>query len=233
MWKQTVCMHHWVSDTLTGRTRVCNKAATEMLLRRWLNTLKKLVEEYDLTVDVVLVPSNKNMANQLTRVPQWLFTAIKMENGPMPLIDAIHVDELDADQIMAIHRSSGHPRARHTTYFVRRICPATPRAAIKMAIRTCEECESIDPAPVHWEKGTLEVDDNWQRLGMNITYYGAHHFLTLTDYAPFLNLEAIAKTRLCKRDSPAEDPKEFVWWATFEKHNSVFWMWPTTRTPYR
>ena len=64
------------------------------------------------------------------------------------------------------------------------ICPATLRAAIKMAIRTCEECQSIDLAPVHWEKGTLEVDDNWQRLGMDITHYGAHHFLMLTDCGP-------------------------------------------------
>ena len=68
---------------------------------------------------------------------------MKMENEPKPLIGAIHVDEL----IMAIHRSSGHLGVWHTTYFIRRICPATPRAAVKMAIRTCEECQSIDPAP--------------------------------------------------------------------------------------
>ena len=59
----SVCAHYWVSDTLTERTQVCTKAATEMLIRRRLNTLKKLVEEYELTVDVVLVSSNKNMAD--------------------------------------------------------------------------------------------------------------------------------------------------------------------------
>ena len=58
------------------------KAAIEMLIRRRLNTLKKLVEEYELTVDGVLVPSNKNMADRLTKVPQRWFTAMKMENGP-------------------------------------------------------------------------------------------------------------------------------------------------------
>ena len=111
-------------------------------------------------MDVVLVPSNKNMADRLTRVPQRWFTTMKMENRPKSLIGAIHVDELNADQVMAMHRSSGHPGVQRTTYFVRRICPATPRAAVMMAIRTCEECQSIDPAPVHWEKGTLEVNDN-------------------------------------------------------------------------
>ena len=149
-----------------------------MLIRRQLNTLKKLVEEYELIVGMVLVPSNKNMANRLMRVPQQWFTAIKMENGPKSLICAIHVDELDADQIMAIHRSSGHPGVQHTTYSVRRICPATPRAAVKITIRTCEECPSTSPLG----KGTLEVDDNWQR--MDITHYGAHHFLMLTDCGP-------------------------------------------------
>ena len=42
----------------------------EMLIRRWLNTLKELMEEYKLTVDVILVPSNKHMADWLTKVPQ-------------------------------------------------------------------------------------------------------------------------------------------------------------------
>ena len=110
-----------------------------------------------MTVDMVLVPSNKNMADQLMRVPQRWFIAMKMENGPKPLISAILMDELNADQIIAIHRSSGHLGMQCTIYFIRRICPATPRAAIKIAIRTCEECQSIEPAPFHWEKGTLEV----------------------------------------------------------------------------
>ena len=123
---------------------------------------------------------------------------MKMENGPKPLISTIHVDELNADQIMAIHISSGHPGVRCTTYFARRICPVTPRPAVKIAIRTCEECQSIDPAPVHWEKGTLEVDDKWQRVGMDIT----HPSFPNTHR---LNLEAIDKARLCKHDLPAGD----------------------------
>ena len=37
------------------------------------------------------------------------------------------------------------------------------------------------PALINWEKGKLEVNRNWQRLGMDITHYGANHFLTFTD----------------------------------------------------
>ena len=48
----------------------------------------------------------------------------------------------------------------------------------------CEECQSIDPAPIQWEKGKAEVNRNWQRLGMDITHYSTHHFLMLTDCGP-------------------------------------------------
>ena len=101
-------------------------------------------------------------------------------NGPVLLIGTICLDELDADQIMSIHINSGHPGVQCTTYFVRRVCPSIIKAAIRSAIRVCEECQSIDPVPIHWEKGRLEVNGNWQTLGMDIMYYGVHHFLTLT-----------------------------------------------------
>ncbi len=86
---------------------------------------------------------------------------MKKENRPGPLIDTAHIDKLDASQIMASHRGSRHPGVR--------------QAAIKSAIWMCEECQSIDPAPIQWEKGKLEVNRNWQRLVMDITHYSTHH----------------------------------------------------------
>ena len=160
------------------------KAACEMLIRRRLNTLKDLVEEYHLTMDVTLVPSTLNLADRLTRVPQRWFDAMKRGNRPEPLIGATQVDELNADQILTIHRNSGHSGVQCTTYFFRKVCPPTTKAAVKSAIQSCEECQSIDPAPIHWQKGKLEVSENWQRRGMDITHYGACHFLTLTDCGP-------------------------------------------------
>ena len=85
---------------------------------------------------------------------------MKKENGPEPLIGAAHGDELDASQIMATHRGSGHPGVRRTTYLVMRIFPTIAKAAVKLAIRMCEECQSIDSAPIQWEKGKLEVNRN-------------------------------------------------------------------------
>ena len=146
----SACVYHWVSDTLTGRARVRTKATSEIFIRRRLNTLKDLVEEYHVTVDVTLVPSTLNLADRLTRVPQRWFDTMKRGNGPEPLIGATQVDELNADQILTIHRNSGHSGVRCTTYFVRKVCPPTTKAAVRSAIRSCEEYQSIDPAPIHW-----------------------------------------------------------------------------------
>ena len=180
----SACIYHWVSDTLTGRVRVRTKVASEMLIRRQLNTLKDLVEEYHLTVDVTLVPSTLNLADRLTRVTQRWFDAMKRGNRPEPLIGATQVDELNEDKILTICRNSGHSGVQRTTYFIRKICPSTTKATIRSAIRTCEECQSIDPAPIHWQKGKLEVSENWQRLGVDIMHYGAHYLLMLTDCGP-------------------------------------------------
>ena len=129
-----------------------------MLIRKRLSTLKELVKEYALTVDVTLVPSTQNIADRLTRVPQRWFEAMKKENGLESLIGAAHANKLDASQIIAIHRGSGNPGVRCTTYFVWRICTTIAKAAVKAAIRMCEECQSIDPAPIQWEKGKLKAN---------------------------------------------------------------------------
>ena len=45
------------------------------------------------------------------------------------------------------------------------------KAAVWTVVRTCEKCQSIDLAPVHWKVGKLDVRDNWRRVGMDITHY--------------------------------------------------------------
>lgn len=132
---------------------------------------------------------------------------MKKENGPGLLIGAVHLDELDAGQIMPTHRSSGHPEVRRTTYFARRVCPAGTKAGIISGklIQTCEECQSIILALIHWEKVNLETNRNYQKFGMDIMHHGSRHFLTLTAVSRVLDLESVGKTRLGNHDSTAED----------------------------
>ena len=66
-------VHRWITDGLTGKARLKTKAASEMLIRRWVGIVMELVREYNLELSVTLVPSKENKADALTRVPQhWL-----------------------------------------------------------------------------------------------------------------------------------------------------------------
>lgn len=59
------------------------KAVNKILIRRRLDTLMKLVNEYVLSMDVTLVKSSQNKADQLTSVPQRWIDAIKRNTEPV------------------------------------------------------------------------------------------------------------------------------------------------------
>ena len=180
----SLCVYHCLSNTLTGKARVRTKATSEMLIRRRLVIVKHLVDEYSLQVDITLVQSEQNLTDKLTRMPKRWIDIMKQGSNPPQLTCAVLTDQLTPEQIHVIHRKSGHPGIHQTTYFVQRVCPTTTKATIKAVIHSYEECQRIDPAPTWWEKGKLEVEGNWCRIGMDITHYDGKHFLTLTDCGP-------------------------------------------------
>ena len=111
-----------------------------------------------------------------TKLCWRMVTGCDQRTTPTPLIGALNVDKLDADQIMSLHRNSEHPGVQRAIYFISRVCLPITKAAVRSAIWACEECQLIDSAPIHLGKGKLEVNGNWQRLWMDITHYSAHHF---------------------------------------------------------
>ena len=147
------CVHKWISDTLTGKARVRTKAASKMLIRRWLDTKIKLVKEYTLSMNVSLVKSSQNKADRLTRVPQTWLDAIKRNTGPVQPACIASMSSVGLDQIKIVHRQNGQPGVRQTLHFVKQMAPGVSKAAVKTIVRECEECQSIDPAPMHWSKG--------------------------------------------------------------------------------
>ena len=192
LWKTTtlhlftdsVCVHKWISDTLTSKARARTKAASEMLIRQRLDTIIKLVKEYALSMNVSLVKSSQNKADRLTRVPQRWLDAIKSNTGPVQPACTASVSSVGLDQIKIVHRQSGHPGVRRTIYFVKQIAPGVSKAAVKTVVRECEECQSIDPALVHWSKRALNVKQTWHRVAMDITHSNGSHFLTVIDCGP-------------------------------------------------
>ena len=82
----SACVQQWISDTLTGRARVNTKAASEMLVRRRLGTLRLLAKEYGLTIDVKLMKSCQNHADSLTRMPHRWIDLLK--EGKEPVLES-------------------------------------------------------------------------------------------------------------------------------------------------
>ena len=109
--------------------------ASEMLIRRRLATKRKLVMEYNLSEDAVLVTSNCNLVDRLTRVPQRWYDAMKKEAEPVPLLCAASVEA--ADKIREIHQDSGHPGVRQTYYFVQLTNPSVSKGAVRAVVKEC------------------------------------------------------------------------------------------------
>ena len=95
---------------------------------------------------------------------------------PIELVCAASVGELDAAHIRTIHQSCGHPSVKRTHYLVKLVSPEVSKAAVQEVIRECEECQSIDPAPVNWKASRLDVCKNWRRVGMDVTHLEGRHY---------------------------------------------------------
>ena len=117
----SACVHRWISDALFGKARIRTKAASEMLIRRRLSTIKELVVEYELTADVELVRSQANGADQHTRVHQRWLDGLRKETEP---VCGASMEEQESTRIRSIHQRCGHPGVRRTLYFVRQVSPA-------------------------------------------------------------------------------------------------------------
>ena len=194
---QTV--YHWIANTLSGKSRLKTKAASEMLIRRRLSTLQMLADEYKLDVTVHCVPSADNRADALTRVPQrWLHAGMESLHAGMEsevcaatgnadgLVDTHATEPLQAgfEEVRRIHSAAGHPGVRRTHFFAKRAMPSVTKSLSRRVVTHCQVCQSIDPAPIKWKKGGLSVQNVWQRLGIDITEYHGRPFLTIIDCGP-------------------------------------------------
>ena len=103
-------------------------------------------------------------------------TQVKKTIGAGP----IEIDET----ISSIHEETGHHGIKRTLYFSRKVSPAVTRRDVRRVVIACQVCQSIDPAPVKWARGQLNVDETWHRVGMDVTHVNGCHYLTLIDCGP-------------------------------------------------
>ena len=94
------------------------------------------------------------------------------------------IESLSDETIASIHEETGHHGIKRTLYFSRKVSPAVTRRDVRRVVKACQVCQSMDPAPVKWPKGKLNVDEIWHRVGMDVTHVNGGHYLTLIDCGP-------------------------------------------------
>jgi hypothetical protein len=69
-------------------------------------------------------------------------------------------------------------------YLVEKMQMTADRALVADVVRSCQMCKQIDPAPVAWEHGSLDVSLDWQRIAADVAYVGGKPYLTVVDCGP-------------------------------------------------
>ena len=103
-----------------------------------------------------------------------------------------------AESISVVHQRTRLFGVNQTLNFVRKAISTATENDVQNVIKNCEPCQSIDPAPVRWVKGKLDVKENWERLAMEITHYVTEKFLSLIDRGPSKYVVA-ATTKLIRK----------------------------------
>ena len=121
----TIC--HWIWNALSGKVRLKTKASSEMLIRRRVDTIKALVDEYGLALDMQLIRSERNRADVLTRVSQkWLGA----------------IESLSDERTARILEETGHHGIKRTLYFSRKLSPAVTRKDVRRVVKRVK-CVSL------------------------------------------------------------------------------------------
>lgn len=165
----------WVTNLLTREHRIHVKGMNEVLVRRRLAILETAVQESALNVTIELVKSEMNKADEMTRVPQkWL----KKEGAAV-------VAMVSHAEIKNVHDVT-HQGVEKTYYWVTQKYPneAVSKQIVRKIVAECDRCMSIDPAPCHWIPGTLEVEQTWQRLAVDVTHLEGKCYLSVIDCGP-------------------------------------------------
>ena len=107
--------------------------------------------------------------------------AVSGRGGPSDTAD----DSGYQQAIAEVHARAGHPGVRRTQYFARReISPALTRSQVRRVVTACDVCRAVDPAPVKWRHGSLDVPETWKRLAIDITHYQDQTYLSIIDCGP-------------------------------------------------
>ena len=103
--------------------------------------------------------SERNRADTLTRVSQKWLGMTNVCEKPAVAVCGGAIESLSDERIAMIHEEIGHNGIKRTLYFSRKLSPVVTKKDVRRVIKACQVCPSIDPAPVKWARGELNVDE--------------------------------------------------------------------------
>lgn len=167
----------WLSSTVNKTHRVKTHGMSEMLIRRRLELVRDLIETYEMKVQIKLVKTTENMADEMTRLPKnYHSLQVVHSHGLLALCKD------DRKVISDVHKNTCHMGVERTRELVLNILPYVTYQQVDSVVRECEMCQRIDPpSRVRLERGTLQTESVWQRLALDITYYCNAAYLTIID----------------------------------------------------
>ena len=188
----SVTVHGWLKSMLTEIHRVRSNGLSEMLIKRRLSLLQDLIKEYNINITLKWVPSSKNKADVLTRVPKTWINELSQRNTK-ELAGVSIAEEIRNCQ------SKHHFGVNRTMFTVQRRLPHVLRKDVEKGVRNCCQCNS---PPVKWENGALDLPDTWYRIACDVTHYKGSPYSTMIDCGP--------SRFAVRRKLPCEDSKSVV-----------------------
>ena len=165
----SVTVKRWLEAVFSDEHRLKVSGISEALVKRRLSLIRDMMSEISLNLSVKYIPSEKNKADILTRVKKTWLTK-KPE-----VINVASVRELHSEHHFGVDRS---------LYLARLVNPHVTRNDVEAVVKNCVQCRTIDPAPIHHDKGDLRVSENWCRLALDVTHYRNKSFFTVVDCGP-------------------------------------------------
>jgi len=162
---------HWLTNYLHSVSKVKTDGISEVLVKRRLGCVKDIIDEFELNVDVEHVPSERNIADSLTRVNKKLTKLCCVSMGG------------DIESVQKEHESH-HLGVDRTYYLVKRNNPFIRKEVVERVVKNCSICKSIDPTQIRYEPGCLGVEDDWFRIAIDITHFRNKCYLSIIDCGP-------------------------------------------------
>ncbi|XP_067933713.1 uncharacterized protein [Watersipora subatra] len=137
-------VYGWINSVIEETKRPKVTGLSELIIRRRLEIIGQLIDEYGLTLMIKLVPSSENKSDVLTRVPKKWLQVVACSGLVLSNTDEI-------ENVKKVHQDP-HFGVSKTLYLAqKRLGQTIKKDIVEKVVKTCLMCNSVDPNPIKWD----------------------------------------------------------------------------------